>query len=168
MVIAELELGDLLLTTLWIFFLFMFIWVFIAVLMDLFRDHSLSGGAKAVWVVGLILFPLIGCLVYLIARGPSMSKRAMAQAEAAQKDFDSYVRTTVGTSGNADVDDLTRLAALRDSGTISDEEFQSMKARVVGSGAAAPAAEAPAAAAPAAAAPAAEAPPESAPTPPPA
>src|SRR5262245_45801379 len=94
MVIADVSLGDLLLTTLEIFFLIMLIWVFIAVLMDLFRDHTVSGAGKAVWVIGLILFPLIGCLVYLIVRGPSMSKRAMEQAEAAQKQFDSYVRTT--------------------------------------------------------------------------
>jgi Phospholipase_D-nuclease N-terminal/Short C-terminal domain len=146
MVIADVDLGDLLLTTLWIFVLFMFIWVFIAVLMDLFRDHTVSGGAKAAWVVGLILFPLLGCLVYLIVRGPSMSQRAMDQAQAAQQQLDSYVRTTVSSTGNTAVDDLSRLAALRDSGTISDEEFQSMKARVVG----APAAGAPAAGAPAA------------------
>ncbi len=142
MVIAEVELGDLLITTFWIFVLFMFIWVFIAVLTDLFRDHTVSGVGKAVWVIGLILFPLIGCLVYLIARGPSMSQRALDQAAAAQKQFDSYVRTTVDTTGNAAVDDLTRLAALRDSGTISDEEFQSMKARIVAPAAGAPAADA--------------------------
>jgi hypothetical protein len=138
MVIADVSLGDLLLTTLEIFFLIMLIWVFIAVLMDLFRDHTVSGAGKAVWVIGLILFPLIGCLVYLIVRGPSMSKRAMEQAEAARTQFDSYVRTTVSSTGNAAVDDLTRLAALRDSGTISDEEFQSMKARVVGAEGGAP------------------------------
>jgi hypothetical protein len=132
MVIAEVEFGDLLLTTLWIFVLIMFIWVFIAVLTDLFRDHTVSGIGKAVWVIGLILFPLLGCLVYLIVRGPSMSQRALDQAAAAQKEFDSYVRTTVSTTGNTAADDLTRLAELRDSGTISDEEFQSMKARVVG------------------------------------
>jgi hypothetical protein len=142
MVIAELGQGDLLWTTLWIFFLFMFIWVFIAVLMDLFRDHTVSGAGKAVWVVGLILFPLVGCLVYLIVRGPSMRQRALDQATAAQKDFDSYVRTTVSTTGNTAVDDLSRLAALRDSGTISDEEFQSMKARIIGTAGGAPAAEA--------------------------
>ncbi len=132
MVVAEVEFGDLLLTTLWIFVLIMFIWVFIAVLTDLFRDHTVSGAGKAVWVIGLILFPLLGCLVYLIVRGPSMSQRALDRAAAAQKDFDSYVRTTVSTTGTSAVDDLTRLAELRDSGTISDEEFQSMKARIVG------------------------------------
>jgi hypothetical protein len=132
MVIAELGQGDLLWTTLWIFFLFMFIWVFIAVLADLFRDHSLSGGVKAIWVIGLILFPLLGCLVYLIVRGPSMRDRAIAQAEAAQQQLDSYVRTAAADTGNSDVDNLTHLAELRDSGTISDEEFQSMKARIVG------------------------------------
>jgi hypothetical protein len=142
MVVAEVEFGDLLLTTLWIFVLIMFIWVFIAVLTDLFRDHTVSGAGKAVWVIGLILFPLLGCLVYLIVRGPSMSQRALDRAAAAQKDFDSYVRTTVSTTGTSAVDDLTRLAELRDSGTISDEEFQSMKARIVGTAAGSQEAEA--------------------------
>jgi Short C-terminal domain/Phospholipase_D-nuclease N-terminal len=133
-VVGEVNLGDLIWTTIWVFFLFLFIWIFIVIISDLFRDHTLSGWAKAIWVVALILFPLLGSLVYLIARGDSMAKRSAAEQQAAKAQFDDYVRQTAGSggAGGGAVDDLSRLAALRDSGTITDAEFESMKARVVG------------------------------------
>ena len=80
----------------WFFFIFAFIWILITVLMDLFRDHSLSGVAKAIWIIVLVFLPLIGCLVYLIARGGGMQERAMKQAEAQQKAMNEYIRQTAG------------------------------------------------------------------------
>jgi hypothetical protein len=132
MVFADVDLGDLIWTTIVIFFMIMFIWVFIMILSDLFRDHKLSGWAKAAWVVGLIIFPLLGSLVYLIARGQGMAERSAAQQEQARAQFDSYVRSTAASTGTGPVDDLTRLAELRNNGTITDAEFESMKARLVG------------------------------------
>lgn len=132
MVFAEVDLGDLIWTTIWVFFLIMFIWVFIAIVSDLFRDHELSGWAKAAWVVGLIVFPLLGSLAYLIARGQGMAARSAAQHRFAQEQLDSYIRTTAATSGTGSVDDLARLADLRDRGVIDDAEFQTMKARITG------------------------------------
>jgi Short C-terminal domain/Phospholipase_D-nuclease N-terminal len=138
MVLGDISLGDLIWTTIWVFFLILFIWVFIAIVSDLFRDHETSGWAKALWVVALIIFPLLGSLVYLIVRGDGMAKRSAAQERAAKAEFDSYIRETAGTSSGSGagaggpVDDLQRLAALRDSGTITDAEFEQMKARVVG------------------------------------
>jgi Short C-terminal domain/Phospholipase_D-nuclease N-terminal len=132
-VVADVSLGDLIWTTIWVFFLFLFIWIFIVIISDLFRDHTLSGWAKAIWVVALIVFPLLGSLVYLIARGDSMAQRSAAEQQAAKAQFDDYIRQTAGAGGGGGaVDDLSRLAALRDSGTITDAEFESMKARVVG------------------------------------
>jgi hypothetical protein len=69
MVLADVGLGDLLWTALWVFMLVLIIWVFIAIVSDLFRDHEVSGWAKAAWVVALIVFPLVGSLAYLIVRG---------------------------------------------------------------------------------------------------
>ena len=132
MVVADVHLSDLIWTTIWIFFLIMFIWVFIVIVSDLFRDHKLSGWAKAVWVVALIIFPLFGSLVYLIARGQGMAERSAAEQQQARAEFDSYVRSTAASSGTGPVDDLTRLADLRNNGTISDAEFESMKARITG------------------------------------
>jgi Short C-terminal domain/Phospholipase_D-nuclease N-terminal len=131
MVLADVSLGDLIWTTIWVFFLIMFIWLFIAIVSDLFRDHEVSGWAKAAWVVGLIIFPLIGSLVYLIVRGEGMARRSAAEGRAAQADFDSYVRNVAQTSGTGPVDDLARLAEMRNNGTITDAEFESIKARIV-------------------------------------
>ena len=135
MVVAEVGLGDLIWTTIWVFFLVMFIWLFIAIVSDLFRDHEESGVAKAVWVVGLVIFPLIGSLVYLIVRGGGMAHRSQVQAQAAQSQFDDYIRKTA-SSDSGPVSDLDRLAGLKASGAITDAEFESMKARILGSSAA--------------------------------
>jgi ABC-type multidrug transport system fused ATPase/permease subunit len=133
MLIADVGLAELLWTTLWIFFLFMFIWVFVILITDIFRDHELSGWAKALWILLLIIFPLIGSLIYIIVRGPGMAERRAKEASAAKADFDAYIRQTASAGGGGGpADDIGRLAALRDSGTITEEEFQTMKARVVG------------------------------------
>jgi hypothetical protein len=131
MVFAEVGLSDLIWTAVWVFFLIMAIWVFIAIVSDLFRDHKLSGGAKAAWVVALIVFPVLASLVYLIVRGQGMAERSAAQHRAAQEGLDSYIRTTAASSGTGPVDDLARLAELRSNGTITDAEFETVKARIV-------------------------------------
>jgi hypothetical protein len=132
MVLADVDLGDLLWTTIVIFFLIMFIWVFIMILSDLFRDHKLSGWAKAAWVIGLIIFPLLGSLVYLIARGQGMAERSAAQQQQARAELDSYIRSTAASGGTGTADELTRLAELRNNGTITDAEFETAKANVLG------------------------------------
>ena len=81
--------------------------------------------------VFLIFFPWLGVLVYLIARGRSMNERALAQAQRNQQAFNQYVRDTAGTSTST-ADELAKLADLRDRGTISDEEFQHAKAKLLG------------------------------------
>jgi hypothetical protein len=132
MVIAEVGLGELLWWTIELFFLFMFIWIFIALIADIFRDHELSGWGKAGWILLLVILPLIGSLIYIIVRGPSMAERSAKQAAAAQAQFDDYVRQAAASSpAGGPADELTKLAGLRDAGTISDEEFQTMKAKLV-------------------------------------
>src|SRR5690606_16575924 len=129
MVLAEVNLGDLILTAIWVFFLILFIWLFIAIVSDVFRDHQLSGASKALWVIGLILFPLVGSLVYLIVRGGGMAERTAARERLAQQHFESYIRDVAGTPGAAPVDDLARLSELRSNGTITDAEFEAIKSR---------------------------------------
>ena len=128
---ADVHLADLIWTTIWVFFLIMFIWLFISIVGDLFRDRELSGVAKAIWVVALIVFPLVGSLVYLIVRGTGMAERSAAQHRLAQEQLDSYIRTTAASSGSGPVDDVARLADLRTSGAISDAEYETIKARIV-------------------------------------
>ena len=132
MFLAEMDFSDLFWTVLWLFFLFMFIWVFVALVSDIFRDHELSGWGKAAWLVLLVIFPLVGSLIYLIVRGGSMAERSAKQAQAAQAQFDSYVRQTASSTGDSSVDDLTRLAELRTNGHLTDAEYESMKQRILG------------------------------------
>ena len=134
MILADVGLAELFWTVLWLFFLFMFIWVFVALVSDIFRDHELSGWGKAAWVVLLIVFPLVGSLIYLIVRGKSMAERSAAAQKHAQAEFDSYVRQAASSSGDSSVDDLARLAELRSNGHLSDEEYETMKSRIVGGG----------------------------------
>jgi len=130
-VIADFDLGDALLTVLSIFFIVIWIWILIAILSDLFRDHELSGWWKAVWVLFLIFIPFLTALIYLIARGHGMRDRAAkAQAEA-QKHFQQYVRETAGSAGSPS-EELERLAKLKENGTITDEEYAKLKPKVVG------------------------------------
>ena len=127
-VLADYDLGDALLTVLSIFFLVIFIWILIAVLTDLFRDHEISGWAKAAWAFFLIVFPYVTVFVYLIARGQGMRDRAIREQAEAQKEAEAYVRRVAGTSP---VDELQKLNELRQSGAISQEEFDRMKTKLV-------------------------------------
>ena len=111
------------------FFLwFVWIWLVVMVFIDIFRSHDLSGWAKALWVLFVVIIPVIGVLVYLIARGGSMHERAERQAVRQQDAFRSYVQQNAESSP---ADQLTKLAELRDHGTITDEEFQRQKAKIL-------------------------------------
>jgi hypothetical protein len=129
LLLASYELGDALLTALAVFFFVIWIWIVIAILMDLFRDHDLSGWWKAVWVLFFIVAPPLTALVYLIFRGSGMRSRALRDQAEQKKHFDEYVRETAGTSP---VDELHKLDQLRQSGGITEDEYQSMKAKIVG------------------------------------
>ena len=114
-----------------IFFLW-FAWIMLVfrVIMDVFRNHEMSGIAKAFWLIFVIIVPWFGVLIYLLANGSDMAKRSIEQQQAAQDEFASYVRQTAGpATGSAD--ELTKLAGLRDSGVITDEEFAAQKAKLL-------------------------------------
>lgn len=130
MPIAEYTFGQGLLTVLSIFFFVIWIWILIVILSDLFRDHKLSGWWKAVWVLFLVFIPFLTALIYLIARGSGMRDRTIQAQADAKKEFDSYVRQTAGTGSTAD--ELSKLADLKANGTISEEEFQAQKAKLLG------------------------------------
>jgi hypothetical protein len=128
MVIADFTLGDAFLTVLEIFFFVIWFWILIVILSDLFRDHELSGWWKAVWVLFLVFVPFVTALVYLIVRGQGMRDRAVKEQAETRKHLDQYVRETAATSP---VDELHKLADLKDRGAISSEEYEKMKAKLV-------------------------------------
>ena len=112
---------------LWIIWIWILIWVFI----DIFRSRDLSGWAKALWFLFVLIIPLVGVLVYLIARGGSMHERAEQQAQAQDEAFRSYVQKAASDSPASTADQLAKLADLRDRGVISAEEFEREKAKVL-------------------------------------
>ncbi len=129
------SLWDILVSIFWFFVLFAWIWLFIVILSDLFRDHDMSGWSKALWALFLILIPWLGALTYLIVRGKSMSERARAQAQRNEESFRQYVQqTAAGSSSPSTSDELAKLADLRDRGVLSDDDFDRAKAKVLGAG----------------------------------
>ena len=115
-------------------FLIIFAWiayllVLFQILMDLFwRDHKTSGWVKAVWVVFLFVFPWLTAVIYLIARGKGMSERAREAAAAAKTETDAYIREAAGRSPAQEMADAK---ALLDSGSITQAEFDSLKAKAL-------------------------------------
>jgi predicted PurR-regulated permease PerM len=113
-----------------IFFLWVaFFMLLFRILVDIFRNHEMGGFAKALWVIFVIFLPFLGALVYIIAQGDSMAQRDLQSAKAQQDAFDGYVRQTAGTSSSAD--EIAKLAALKDKGTITDAEFAAQKAKIL-------------------------------------
>ena len=94
---------------------------------DLFRSHDLSGWAKALWFIFILIFPLIGVLVYLIARGGKMHEHEARAAQLQEQQFRRYVQETAGPQSPAD--ELAKLADLRDRGVITEEEFERERPR---------------------------------------
>ena len=127
----DVSFGQFLWSLLIIFFMIIFFVILFQVIFDLFRDHSLSGWAKAAWVLFIIVLPFLGILVYLIARGPSMAERAAKDQAASKQAFDDYVRQTAGGQGAAG--EIASAKALLDQGAITQEEFDALKAKALGS-----------------------------------
>jgi hypothetical protein len=129
MPIADISFGEGLLYIFEFFLLFAWIWILISVISDLFRDHELSGVAKAVWVFFLIFLPFLGVLLYLIVRGNGMRDRTLKEHADAKKHFDEYVREQAGASSSAD--ELHKLSELKAKGDLSSEEFERAKAKLL-------------------------------------
>ncbi|MGN6557504.1 MAG: SHOCT domain-containing protein [Solirubrobacterales bacterium] len=127
--LANFSFGEVLLVALEIFFFVIWIWILITILSDLFRDHELSGWAKAAWVLFLVLIPFLTALIYLIARGEGMRDRTIKAQADAKKHFDEYVRQQAHASSPAD--ELHKLAELKDKGALSQEEFDQAKAKLL-------------------------------------
>jgi ABC-type multidrug transport system fused ATPase/permease subunit len=130
-VLAEFALGDLILSIAWFFLLFLWLWLLITVFADVFRSDDLSGIAKALWVIFVILVPFLGVLIYLIVRGGRMQQHALRAQKEAQQSFDEYVRRTAG--GGSVASELERLHDLKQRGVLSEDEYDRLKAKTLGS-----------------------------------
>ncbi|HEX4307654.1 MAG TPA: SHOCT domain-containing protein [Solirubrobacterales bacterium] len=128
MPLADITFGELLLIVVEIFLFVIWIWILFTIITDLFRDHQMSGWAKAVWLLFLVFIPFLTGLVYLIARGSGMRDRAIKAQTDAKKHFDEYVREQAQTSP---ADELHKLNELREKGALSQEEFDQAKSKLL-------------------------------------
>jgi Short C-terminal domain/Phospholipase_D-nuclease N-terminal len=118
--------------TILIFFAWViWIWIAVTVLIDIFRRRDLSGWAKAVWVIFVIVLPFLGVLTYLVIHHDGMAERSNKDAEASRAQFDDYVRQTAGSGGAAS--EIEKAKQLLDSGAITQPEFETIKAKALGS-----------------------------------
>ena len=133
MIVADVSFADIFWSILWFYFLFLWIMVLFHILGDLFRDHTLSGGAKTLWVVFLVFLPFLAVLVYVISRGQGMAERAAARQQQAQEQFEGYVRSvaTTGDAAASPADQIARAKQLLDAGTIDQAEFDRLKAKAL-------------------------------------
>ena len=115
--------GDIFLSLIVFYFWFMIIWIFIRIFADIFHRNDLSGGMKVVWILVLFLLPLLGALIYMIARKPTdQDRQEMAAAQEMQR----------RAAGYSSADEIAKLQQLKDSGALTQEEFDAAKARALG------------------------------------
>lgn len=112
----------------WVFVFVSYLMVLFNIVADLFRDHAMNGWVKAIWIIFLIFVPFLTALIYLIARGGGMAERNASVYREQQHAADSYIRSVAGSSPS---DEIDKAAKLRAAGTITDEEFASIKARAL-------------------------------------
>ena len=126
--------GSVFWSMLWFFCFFIWIWLLIMVFSDIFRSHDLSGWAKALWIIFVIVLPYLGVLVYLIARGKEMTQHRIDDAQAVDAAQRQYIQTVAGSGGASAADEIARLADLREKGVIDEAEFQAGKAKALAAG----------------------------------
>ena len=122
------EFGQFLWSLLVIFFMIMYFMILFSVVIDLFRNHQMGGFAKALWIIFLIFVPLISLLVYVIVYGKSMAQRQQAAVAEAQQEQDNYIKQVAGTSP---AEQIAQAQQLLNSGAISQEEFDKLKAKAL-------------------------------------
>jgi hypothetical protein len=120
---------DVLWTMLVFFAWVIWFWLLITVFADVFRRHDISGWSKAGWVLLCIVLPFIGVLLYLGTQGRTMAERSAKDAKANEAAFDDYVRKAAGSGGPAA--EIAHAKELRDSGAITDAEFQQIKQKAL-------------------------------------
>ena len=121
--------GDVFLSMLWFFLFFIWIYLLVMVFADIFRSDDLAGWGKALWTIFVIVLPYLGVFVYLIARGKKMGEHHLRDSTRQEQQMRSYVQSVASTSSPAG--ELERLAELRSNGTLTQEEFQQAKAKLL-------------------------------------
>ncbi|OEO31903.1 hypothetical protein VW23_014050 [Devosia insulae DS-56] len=107
------------------FFLLSYLMVLVRIVVDVFRDNSMGGFAKALWIIALLLVPLLTALVYIIARGQGMAQRQLADEQKFKSQTDAYIR---GVAQTTPADQIARAKTLLHEGAITEAEYAEIKA----------------------------------------
>jgi Short C-terminal domain len=122
---TEWNFGDFMLGVLWIFFFVIWIWLLIMVFSDIFRRHDIGGGVKALWVIFVLVVPYLAAFIYLISQGHGMAERGKEAQEAAVGQLKQQM-------GYSTADELAKLDALHEKGSLTDAEYQQLRAKALG------------------------------------
>jgi hypothetical protein len=121
--------GQVVYSILWFFLFFIEVWLSVSIFIDIFRSHDLKGWAKALWILLVIVFPLVGILAYFIFRGDKMRAHQVQAVQSQDEWARQYIQQAAGTPSVAD--EIAKLVDLKNSGAITEQEFQEMKAHVI-------------------------------------
>ncbi|MDH5313936.1 MAG: SHOCT domain-containing protein [Actinomycetota bacterium] len=128
-VLAEINFGQILWTTIVVFFMIAYLMILFRVIFDIFRNRDMSGGMKAVWLIAMLFLPVLVLFIYVIVHGTGMAERDMAQQQAAEADFKQYVSKAAADAGPAA--EIAKAKELLDAGSISQQEFEALKAKAL-------------------------------------
>jgi hypothetical protein len=114
----------------WFYILIACIWIFITVIIDIFKDHELGGWGKALWIIFLVFLPFLAAFIYLIARGKGMASRRMKESVDAQAENAKYIQSVAATttSPSAEIESAKKLL---DSGAITQAEYDALKSKAL-------------------------------------
>jgi uncharacterized protein (DUF58 family) len=117
---------------LWFFLWIMWFMLLFRVISDIFGDRDLSGWGKTGWTIFVCILPFLGVFIYLVARGKQMSERSVQRAQERQQEFDDRVREAARTpDSGSSAQELAKLAELKTSGVLSEDEFQRAKQKIL-------------------------------------
>ncbi|NNC11631.1 SHOCT domain-containing protein [Planctomonas sp. JC2975] len=116
---------------LWVYVFIAYLYALFAILRDIFRDPHLNGWLRAVWIIFLIFVPFLTALIYVIVRGRGMAERSAASQLASRQASDAYIQQVAGT-GKSPSEEIAAAAKLRADGTITQDEYERLKARAIG------------------------------------
>lgn len=116
---------NILVTSAIIFVFVMWFWLLITIIGDIFRRTDTGGFSKILWILFLLFLPLLGVFVYILTQSKGMAERQVKQVEKAREDLREFV-------GVSPADELEKLAKLKSAGSITDAEYQKLRARVIG------------------------------------
>ena len=130
MLLATFGTGQVFWSLLWLFLCVIWLWLLIVVFTDIFRSPDLSGWAKALWTIFVVILPYIGVLVYMIARGHKMTEHAAQQSQAQEAQMRQYVQSVAGSSSST-AEEISRLHDLQAKGVLTQEEYEQAKAKLL-------------------------------------